>query len=45
MNRGLVHVNEITYALFISLQDYIGDCLKSPSTGVAGPSSDRITDW
>ena len=26
---GLVHVNEITYALFISLENEIRDCLKS----------------
>ena len=36
---GLVHVNEITYALFISLENE----MKSLSTGVAGPSSDRQT--
>ena len=40
---GLFHVNEITYALFISLENEIRDCLKSLSTGVAGPSSDRQT--
>ena len=40
---GLVHVNEITYALFISLENEIRDCLKSLPTGIAGPSSDRQT--
>ena len=40
---GLVHINEIRYAFFISLENEIRDCLKSLSTGVAGPSSDRQT--
>ena len=40
---GLVYINEITYALFISLENEIRDCLKLLSTGVAGPSSDRQT--
>ena len=40
---GLVHVNEITYGLFISLENDIRDCLKSLSTDVPEPSSDQKT--
>jgi hypothetical protein len=40
---GLVHVNEITYGLFISLENDIRDCLKSLSADVPEPSSDQKT--